>query len=152
MINGAWVLPGTAAHEELLGQLRDGVQRQGGTAFTLTAPVSPAEVNEAIVARFRADRAREYDEFTENCAALRDEIGKESGAGKYTFAEMEESEQDLQKLVRWLTKIQARDFFPGERGRQAVAELARCRSAVDAFTQSVYMAEELTAPDSIQPT
>jgi hypothetical protein len=165
MINGAWVLPETAPHQEVLGQLRDVVLGQGGTAFVVTISVSPPEVNAAIVARFRADRAREYDEFTENCVALLDEIGKESGVGKYTFAEMEEDEQDLEKLVRWLTKIQARDFFPDERGRQAAAELARCRGAVDAFAQDVYAAEGVTVPgasghqgadpgepDSIQPT
>jgi hypothetical protein len=87
---------------------------------------------------------REYDEFAERCAALLDEIGKEDKAGKYTFAELEESEQDLEKLARWLGKIQARDFFPDERGQEAAAMLARCQTAVEAFSQSVYAAEEVT--------
>ena len=142
MINSAWVLPETPPHVELLGQLRDGVVRQGGTAFVLS--VSSPEATEAIVAGFRADRAREYHEFAERCSALLDEIGKESGAGKYTFAEMEESEQDLEKLARWLAKIQARDFFPDEQGQQAVAMLTRCRGAVETFSQAVYAAEGVT--------
>ena len=146
LVNSAWVLPRTAPHEEFLGQLRGSVLQQGGIAFVLTIPVSSPEVNETIVARFQADRAREYDEFTERCAALLDEIGRESGAGKYTFAEMEEDEQDLEKLVRWLAKIQSRDFFPDERGQQAAAQLARCRSAVETFSQGVYTAEEVTIP------
>jgi hypothetical protein len=142
MVNGAWVLPETASHTELFGQLRDRVLRQGGTAFVLNILVPSPEVNETIIARFRADRGREYDEFAERCTALLDEVGKEAGAGKYTFAEMEENEQDLEKLVRWLAKIQARDFFPDERGQQAAAVLARCQNAVDAFSQAVYAAEE----------
>jgi len=145
MVNGAWVLPGTAAHAELLEQLRDGVVRQGGTAFVLNVSVSSAEDNETIKSRFRADRGREYDEFAERCTALLEEINRETGAGKYTFAEMEEDEQDLEKLVRWLAKIQARDFFPDERGQQAADMLVQCRSAVDAFSQAVYAAEEVTA-------
>jgi hypothetical protein len=64
--------------------------------------------------------------------------------GKYTFAELEESEQDLEKLARWLAKIHARDFFPGKRGQEAGAMLARCQAAVEAFSQSVYAAEEVT--------
>jgi ChrB-like protein len=144
MVNSAWVLPETAPHAEFLGQLRDGVLRQGGTGFVLSVSVPSPEVNETIVARFRADRGREYDEFAERCAALLDEIGKETSAEKYTFAEMEETEQDLEKLVRWLAKIQARDFFPDEQGQQSVAMLARCRSAVEAFSQSVYAAEGVT--------
>jgi hypothetical protein len=146
MVNGAWVLPETAPHAELLVQLRDEVLRQGGTAFLLSASVSPPEVNEAVIARFRADRGREYDEFAERCTALLDEIGKETRAGKYIFAELEESEQDLDKLARWLGKIRARDFFPDERGEQSAAMLERCRSVVETFSQGVYAAEELRAP------
>ena len=159
MVTSAWVLPDTAAHVELLEHLRDGLLRQGGIGFVLSIPASAPEVNEAIVARFRADRGKEYDEFAERCAALLDELGKEGKAGKYTFAELEESEQDLEKLVRWLAKIQARDFFPDERGQDATDTLARCRTAVEAFSQSVYAAEEVTgsggrgpqAPDDADP-
>jgi hypothetical protein len=146
MVNSVWVLPETGPHAELLEQLRDGLLRQGGIGFVLSIPASARDVNEAIVSRFRADRGREYDEFAERCTALLDEMGKEGKAGKYTFAELEESEQDLEKLVRWLAKIQARDFFPDERGQEAVAMLARCQTAVEAFSQSVYAAEEVTGP------
>jgi hypothetical protein len=146
MVNGAWVLPETAEHAELLGQLRDVVLRQGGTVFVLGISVSSPEVNETIMVRFQADRGREYDEFAERCTALLAEIGKETRAGKYTFAEMEESEQDLEKLVRWLAKIKTRDFFPDERGQQAAAMLTRCRSAVEAFARAVYAAEGVSGP------
>ena len=144
MVTSAWVLPETAPHAELLEQLRDGLLRQGGTGFVLSVRDATPDVNEAIVSRFRADRAREYDEFAERCAALLDEMAKEGRAGKYTFAELEESEQDLEKLVRWLAKIQARDFFPDERGQEAAARLTRCQTAVEVFSQSVYTAEEVT--------
>jgi hypothetical protein len=151
MVNGAWVLPETAEHAELLGQLRDTVLRPGGTVFVLRISVSSPEENETIMVRFQADRGREYDEFAERCSALLAEIGKETRAGKHTFAEMEESEQDLEKLVRWLAKIQARDFFPDERGQQATAMLARCRSAVDAFSRAVYTAEGISGPGTRRP-
>lgn len=144
MINGAWVLPETAPHSELLGRLRDKVLRQGGTAFVLRIPMSSPQATDAITARFRTDRGREYDEFAERCAALLDELDKETKVQKYTFAEMEENEQDLDKLVRWLAKIRARDFFPDEREQQSAAMLARCRSAVEAFAQAVYDAERVT--------
>jgi hypothetical protein len=144
LVNSSWVLPDTAAHAEFLGQLRDEVHRQGGTAFLLNIAACAPEVDKEIAARFRGDRGREYDEFAERCTALLDEIGKETKAQKYTFAEMEESEQDLEKLMRWLAKIQARDFFPGEQGRQSAAMLANCRDAVETFSQAVYAAERVT--------
>jgi hypothetical protein len=143
MVNSAWVLTDSEPHAELFRQLRDGILRQGGTAFVLTFQASSPEVAEAIVGRFRADRGQEHDEFAERCAALLDELTREGKAGKHTFAELEESEQDLDKLARWLAKIQERDFFPDERGQQSAALIARCRTAVESFSQSVYTAEGL---------
>ena len=163
MVNSAWLLPDTVSHAELFEQLRQNIIRQRGTGFVLNVPSLPPEATETVVQLFRADRAREYDEFAERCAALLDEMGKEGEAGKYTFAELEESEQDLEKLARWLAKIQARDFFPGKRGQEASDRLVRCQAAVEAFTQSVYAAEGVTGgsqgpgapgagpPDSTQP-
>jgi hypothetical protein len=99
---------------------------------------SSPESNESIVRLFQSDRSREYDEFAERCAAFLNEISRESAAEKYTFAEMEESEQDLKKLARWLPKIQARDFFPNGRKDQSVVLLAQCRRALRDFSQAVY--------------
>ena len=141
MVNGAWVLPDTGTHMTFFEQLRNGILEQGGTGFILNIPESSPEVDETIVQRFQADRAREYDEFAERCTAFLDEISKETDAGKYTFAEMEEGEQDLEKLARWLAKIHERDFFPDEHRQQSTAIMARCRSALDGFSQAVYIAE-----------
>jgi hypothetical protein len=146
VVNGAWVLPDTAPHARFLEHLRGNILGQGGTAFVLVVPAPTPDVHEAIAERFRADRGREYDEFAERCAALLDEIAREARAGKYTFAEMEESEQDLKKLTRWLAKIKARDFFPDERAHRSAELLARCRRALEGFSQAVYAAEGVQEP------
>jgi len=112
----------------------------------LTISAASPDGDEPIVRRFRADRSREYDEFTERCAAFLDEIGKETRAGKFTFAELEEGEQDLEKLARWLAKIQARDFFPDESGPQSTEMLERCREVLEGFAWAVYAAEGVQAP------
>jgi hypothetical protein len=54
---------------------------------------------------------------------------------------MEEGEQDLEKLTRWLAKIQARVFFPAEHRQFAATMMVRCRSALSSFSQAVYIAE-----------
>lgn len=145
-VNGAWMLPDTAPHAELLDQAREGIRKQGGTAFVLSVQAPSPDANAEFIERFQADRSREYDEFAERCTALLDEIRREARAGKYTFAEMEESEQDLDKLARWLVKIRARDFFPDERAHQAAHLLTCCRDALDGFSQAVYAAEEVQDP------
>jgi hypothetical protein len=79
--NGAWVLPHTAVHAELFGQLAETVRGQGGSAFVLAVPVADAGVDAEIAARFGADRAREYAEFAARADGLLAEIGTETGAG-----------------------------------------------------------------------
>jgi hypothetical protein len=153
MVNSAWVLTDTEPHADLFRQLRDDILRQGGNAFVLNFQASSADVTEAIVRRFRADRGQEHQEFAERCSALLEEIAREAQGGKHTFAELEESEQDLEKLARWLAKIQERDFFPDERGQQSIDLMARCRGAVESFSQAVYAAEGLqgTADRAARP-
>lgn len=151
LVNSAWVLPATAKHAEVLDQLLDRVRKQGGDGFVLAVSSASPDVEEEIRCRFRADRGREYDEFTERCTAFLNEIGKEGRAGKFIFAELEESEQDLEKLTRWLPKIQARDFFPDERSPQAEEMLHRCRSALSGFSREVYVVEGVQeSPDDDQ--
>jgi hypothetical protein len=70
LVNGVWVLPGTAAHVALFGQLAETVRGQGGSAFVLAVPAPGAGVDAEITGRFRADRAREYAEFAERSAGL----------------------------------------------------------------------------------
>ncbi len=146
ILNGSWVLPRTTAHLQFFEKLQETVRKQGGKAFVLTVSELSPDTAAMIVEQFRADRGREYDEFAERCHAFLTEISKETRAGKFTFAELEEGEQDLEKLVRWLTKIQARDFIPDERWPQSDEMLERCRRALEHFSRVVYAAEEVEAP------
>jgi hypothetical protein len=143
MLNGAWVLPHTDRHARFFEELRETVRSQGGRGFVLPVSESSPDTDATIVERFRADRGREYDELTERCGAFLTEISKETKAGKFTFAELEETEQDLEKLVRWLAKIQARDFFPDDRWPQSHELVERCHKALDDFARKVYQAENL---------
>jgi hypothetical protein len=143
MVNSAWVLPHGTRHAEFFEQLLETVRKQGGDGFVLTVSALSPDVNEVIKRRFCADRGREYDEFGERCTALLDELSKEAHDGKFIFAELEEGEQDLEKLTRWLPKIQARDFFPDERSPQAEEMLQGCRDALSGFSRRVYAAEDV---------
>jgi hypothetical protein len=151
MVSSAWVLPRTAAHAEFFDQVLATVRKQGGDGFVLAVAPTAPDVAEVITGRFQADRGREYGEFTERCTAFLEEIAKETSAGKFIFAEMEEAEQDVEKLTRWLAKIQARDFFPDERSPQAEDMLRRCRDALAGFSGEVYAAEGVQQHGNAKP-
>lgn len=146
MLNGAWVLPVTDGHKALFVQLTAIVREQGGSATVFATTAIAQHENETIVARFQADRAREYDEFAERSGEFLAEIEKETRRRKFTFAELEEIEDDLDKLSAWLAKIKARDFFPDARMQQANETLETCGTALRTFADKVYAQEGVVDP------
>ena len=146
VLNGAWVLPRAEGHAELFAQLADTVRKQNGSATVfLVQAMSPIE-QETLISRFQTDRAREYDEFAERSRAFLDEIEKETRLRKFTFAELEEIEDDLDKLSGWFAKIKTRDFFPNARIQKATEQFETCGAALAAFAEEVYAHEGVNAP------
>ena len=145
-LNGAWVLPQAEGHAELFAQLADSVRKQNGSATVfLVQAMSPTE-QETLITRFQADRAREYDEFAERSRGFLDEIKEETRLRKFTFAELEEIEDDLNKLSAWFAKIKTRDFFPDARIQKATEQFETCGTALTAFAEEVYAHDGVNAP------
>jgi hypothetical protein len=141
--HGAWMLPATEVHHTLLNKLAQTVQSQGGSAslFEATAVADDKE----MIARFANDRQREFQEFSTRAQGLLDEIAKEIAAAKFTFAELEEVEDDLKKLEVWLGKIAARDFFTSDALKTAKEQLSACAHAVENFAANVYAANGIAS-------
>ncbi len=138
LLPSVWLLPRTPMHEAELGILRAYVEEHGGTSWILTiAPLAPPG-DAAWVARFQAERDEEYHEFVDRCAGLQAELAKATTAGNFTFAELEENEQDLHKLETWLARIQERDAFGGAEAPAAAAALAAGQVALAVFARHVY--------------
>lgn len=141
--HGVWVLPHTPEQERVFHALLGEVAPQGGGGLLFAASPLDAALPADIVGRFRAERAEDYTEFGSRCRDFLAEIAKETAGGNFGFTELEENEQDLQKLVGWLAKIRARDFFPGEPAEEAARALATCERALARFTSAVYAAAGL---------
>lgn len=141
VINGVWALPLTHAHVELFTSAAAKVCEQGGRAVTFSGEALSDGDAASLVAQFRADRGREYEEFAERADTMLAEIEKETRKCKFTFAELEEIEQDFDKLTNWLAKIVERDFFPETRKAEAEAHLKRCDSGLRLFAERVFATE-----------
>ena len=71
------------------------------------------------------------------------EIEKETQARHLTFAELDEIDEDLEKLQGWLEKIGKRDFYGAPLAADAEAALKSCREELEAFSRLVFeVAEE----------
>ncbi len=145
VINGVWALPVTEPHRDLFANAAAKVREQGGRAVTFSADALGEEDAAALMAQFKADRAREYEEFAEQAEGMLAEIDKETRKGKFTYAELEEIEQDFEKLTNWLSKIQRRDFFPDAHQADAVEQLECCASGLRGFSEQVFNAEGVSS-------
>ena len=145
LINGAWVLPNGKEHVDLLAELSETVRSQGGSAMVFVSAALPSRDNKMILALFRRDRCQEYVEFHQRTETFLAEVANETRLEKFTFAELEELEDDLQKLSTWLERIRARDFFAGEEARKANKTLKSCTAALGGFAQKVYVREGVSA-------
>jgi len=144
---GMWMLPQAPEHEQVLRELLQDIQAHGGSGFLLVASALDTSHEVPILTRFQEERTHDYTEFAGRCQDFFQEIEKETAAQQWSFAELEEIEEDFTKLTSWLRKIQHRDFFPGSKSEEAVALLARCRQMLDVFTHVVYKSAGLKPKD-----
>jgi len=145
--SSAWVLPNSARHEEFLKEMRSFIQSQNGRAFIFTVKSQDSESDDSIVELFNPYIDRDYTEFAESCQALLNEIDKSTEQKEFDFSELDELEEDLQKLTSWLRKIKARDFFKSQKGDSADALIGQCRKKLQAFEKIVYANEGLEVPE-----
>ncbi len=136
--NGVWVLPNLPEQVTFLEELLTMIRGQGacGQVFSVSAIIESVEKD--IVSRFISDRDEEYTEFIDRSQEFLAEIEKESARQKYTFAELEENEQDLLRLTTWLERINKRDYFCGEGAKNAADTLDRCKEAFEKFAACIY--------------
>lgn len=139
--NGVWVLPYSTKNEKFLNESKAFVSSEGGSAVCFIARMPDPEVEETIEQLFKKNIEQEYREFIERCRGLTAELERESKSGKYTFAELDENEEEMQKLTSWLRKIKARDFFEAGGSNEASAAMDCCREHLQAFEKAVYKHE-----------
>lgn len=140
--NGLWLLPYSDSALRVVEEMRDYVSGQGGSSKTFLSNAIDHATDADILQRFRQDRAEEYAEIKEQCADFMAEIQKEIGRQNFSFAELEENEQDLTKLENWYLKVQKRDFEPGDPAAETAGWLQKCREVFQTFTDAVYQQED----------
>jgi hypothetical protein len=121
------LLPARAEVVKQVRRLADRIRHQGGTARVLSMAFTDPAEEQAVIAELNTARDAEYAEVIERLPELRNELADEQARGNATYAEVEESEADLERFRTWLGKIAARDYFAapgGQAARDAVEEAA----------------------------
>ena len=146
--NGICLLPKTDDHVRRLKVIESEIADMEGEAVLLETLGLNRGQQEKLIARFNVDRNEAYQEFLEQCSGFEAEIARESAAGKFTYAELEENDEDLKKLRTWLEKIRRLDFHGASLGKEAGRRLAQCEALLDAYAQQVFDAQDENRPSS----
>jgi hypothetical protein len=137
--NSAAALPQSAGAERSLRMLRNEIAEMGGSALLLESQVlsGSAEIESA----FNAARDDEYEEIIDRCEDFLKQIEKEYRAEHFTYAELEENDEDLVKLRNWFAKVQARDVLSATGKEATTVALQRCEKVLDEYAARVYAEE-----------
>lgn len=143
---GVCLLPKTDDHLRRLKVLENEIAEADGEALLLTTVGLDQKQEEKVIARFNADRDDEYKELIEKCIAFEAEVAEETRVQHFTYAELEENEQEYKKFKDWIAKIQKLDFYKAPRAVEAMERLARSEAVLDAYAHSVFAAQEENRP------
>jgi hypothetical protein len=137
--NSVAALPASPANERSLRRLRREIVDMSGTAILLSAAAlaGDAEVRGA----FQAARNDEYEEIVDKCADFLRQVQKEYDENHFTYAELEENEEDLVKLKNWFAKIVERDVFGADGRATTERSLESCEQSLEAYAARVYAEE-----------
>ena len=142
------------ARDEVVREVRrllDRVHHQGGSGRLLRIALTAAGEQAQVIKEMNAARDAEYAEVLERLPAFGEELATERARGRATYAEVEESEADLERFRSWLAKIAARDYFDAPGGvvaREAVERAAAALAEFEAEALSVEAPLESTPAQS----
>jgi hypothetical protein len=122
----------------------DGVDRavalvlRGGGRPLLFDVTPDDDTAAALEELFTSEREAEWVEFLSECdkadAELRSEVAKE----KFTLAELDEEEQNVDRLRRWYRDLRARDLFVAPSASLGEQRLKECADLLEDFAERVF--------------
>jgi hypothetical protein len=124
-----------------VARLADRVHHTGGHARVLQMSFADPAQEHAVIEEMNTARDAEYAEVLQRLPGLLGELADEASRGRFTYAEVEESEADLDRFRAWLGKIAARDYFDAPAGATARAGVDDAASELASFEQAALHAD-----------
>ena len=133
------VLPDRDGVRASIDKVRKRIEELEGSSIFVTLTDVDDDTRTQFVTGFREQSEKEYAEIVEECETkFFKEIEFERFRDNYTFEEAEEIRQDLEKLRRWLDRVEGRDWMRAEGRELARAKVAECEQLLEQFEADVY--------------
>ena len=149
--NSVALLPERPATVRAAAKLVDRIRGSGGECRVLSISITQGDEEQAVVAQVSAERTDEYNEIVSRVPAFLEEIAYERRRGRATYAELEESEADLERLQKWLARVRARDYFDAPGRQEAEQAIGRCVIELAAFEADALAAELPSTAPNVTP-
>lgn len=130
-----WLLPDSEENYEQMEKLVREIEAGGGTAMLMGSRFFAQEQEEHVCDLFNEKRNEEYVEFIDECGKYLKEIEKEIRNRKFIYAELEEEEAELEKLLAWYEKIVSRDTLQASQGPAAKVQTELIQAAFDGYSE-----------------
>jgi hypothetical protein len=139
--SATWAVPTGDRFDEGLAKAVALVERGDGQA--LVFDVAASEKNVAALEQLYTDeREAEWVEFCSECGKADAELRGEFAKEKFTLAELDEEEQNLERLRRWYRELRAKDLFGAPSAAEAERRLKECAELLEDFAEQVYEARQ----------
>lgn len=140
--DGVCALPERAETTAAFQHIAAKVEEFGGEVTLVEAAHLEPKRAEALRVASRAARMSEYRELAREAEGFLVHVRRETEHREFTFAELEELEEDLSKLTRWTDQVRARDYFGGADAEEVAALLTRCEDELAAFLETAAREDE----------
>ena len=131
-------VPDSAEFAADVERLREVLADVGGQVTALrTEPVASGD-DARLLEAWNAARDAEYRELTGECAKFLAEIDREFANEKFTHAELDEEEAELDKLQRWHERIRRLDLHGASGGSTAAAAVRDAEAALARYSAAVF--------------
>lgn len=133
-----WILPSSPERINELKRLCENIDGFQGESLIIDGRVLSADQEERIRKIFVESRDEEYQELIYKCDDFFKEIQSEIERENFIFAEVEENEEELDKLRLWLKKIEKRDVLGAPKRKAALDKVKSCDRVFEDFARRVY--------------
>ena len=139
--SATWAVPAGDRFDEGLERATALVARSGGQALCFEVSASD-ETLATLQALYTAEREAEWTELCSECVKAEAELRREIETEKFTLAELDEEEQNVDRLRRWYRELRAKDLFGAPSAAEGERRLQGCVDLLEDFAERVYEARE----------
>jgi hypothetical protein len=142
-----WVIPHSGERVKELQNLRAAINGWKGEALIIEGKVLNEDQEKRINQAFIESRDEEYREVIEKCQDFFKELEFEIARQNFIFAEVEENEEELEKLKQWLKKVLSRDVVGAPLRKEAIEKVKMSEELFQDFALKVYEHVHVKKPE-----